>query len=351
MDIQAPTLALISTGMITSVGGSSAVCAAAVNAGIAGYKESGYFNKRNRPIRIASIPEGALEPLEESLKPHVNQLPSSHSYLLRIASQALQECVSVCSTQKPIPIFMACPEVIAGTPPRIHSGFLKHLQVQSKVNIDIQSSRLSFTGRAGGFEMIEFAFKYFEATGSDYALIGGVDSYKYCLYQLGFLDSEDRLLVEGSGDGFIPGDGGGFLLLASAAAVAKHGLTPILKIAYPASAQEPGHRYSEEPYCGAGLAAAFAMALKDVADGQVDSIYTSLNGESFGNKELGVALTRSRAKIEADAKILHPADCFGDIGAAFGPVLLGLMSRARKCQGLAYCSADGPFRSALFAWK
>jgi 3-oxoacyl-[acyl-carrier-protein] synthase I len=351
MDINAPVLSLISTGMITAVGGNSAMCAAAVNAGVAGQRESGYVNKRNVPIRMASIPDGALEPLNESLVPVVSGLSKSHSYMLRIASQALRECVAAYTPADPVPVFIACPETIPGTPSTLNPGFIKHLQMQSKANLDLQNSRLTFTGRAGGFEMVDLAFKYLDATGSDFVIVGGVDSYKYCLQQLGVLDSEDRLSVEGSVDGFIPGDAGGFLLLASAAAVQKYGLTPILSVAYPGSAKELGHRYSSEPCRGDGLAEAFQKALSPVSGVQVDAIYTSMNGESFASKELGVAMMRNHNKLGENIEIKHPADCFGDIGAAFGPVLLGLMSRTNKCSSLAYCSADGPYRSAVFAWK
>lgn len=351
MDIQVPALSLISTGMITAIGGNSIMCSAAVNAGISGERESQYFNKRNKPIRMACIPEDALDPRDEEISPVAGNLSESHSYLLRIASKALVECLTLFNPKEPLPVFMACPENIPGTTNRVHPGFLKHLQIQSKANIDIQSSRMTFTGRAGGFEMIELAFKYLDSTKRDFVLVGGVDSYKYCLQHLSVLDNEDRLLVEGSGDGFIPGDAGGFLLLAMPAALEKYNLSPILSIARPASAQEPGHRYATEPYLGTGLASAFQQALTDVPTGEVSTIYSSMNGEGFASKELGVAMTRSQNKFSKNIEIKHPADCFGDIGAAFGPVLLGLMSRTKRCSGLAYGSADGPYRSAVFAWK
>lgn len=351
MDIQASSLSLVSTGAITAIGGNSAMCAASVNAGVAGQKESGYFNKRNKPIRMANIPDDALDPLNEGLAPMVQGLSQSHTHMVRIASQALLECLATFTPTDPVPVFMACPETIPTTNPRVHSGFINHLQIQSQANIDLQNSRLTFTGRPGGIEMIELAFKYLEATGRDFVLVGGVDSYKYCPQQLGVLDNEDRLLVEGAGDGFVPGEAGGFLLLASPAAAQEHDLTPTLHIAYPGSAQEPGHRYSPEPYRGDGLAAAFQKALAAIPAARVEAIYTSMNGEAFASKELGVAMMRSQSRLSENTEIKHPADCFGDIGAAFGPVLLGLMSRTSQCSGLAYGSSDGPYRAAVFAWK
>lgn len=351
MEIIAPALALISTGMITAIGANTAMNAAAVNAGISSQGESHYFNKRNKPIRLASIPEGALGPLDNSLNPAVEKCSENHGYLVRIASRALLECLQSFTPNDPVPVFLACPEVLPNTTNRVHPSFLKHLQIQSKANIDLLHSRLTYTGRAGGLEVIELAFKFLDATGRDFVLVGGVDSYKYCLQQLSILDSEDRLLVYGSGDGFIPGDAGGFLLLASPTAVQKYQLSPLLNIACPASEQEPGHRYSEEPYRGDGLAAAFRKALANAPGAQIDAIYTTMNGESLASKELGVAMVRNAHRLAPNTQIKHPADCFGDIGAAFGPILLGLMSKTKMCSSLTYCAADGPYRSAVVAWK
>jgi len=351
METKAPALALISTGMITAIGANTTMSAAAVNAGISSQTESHYFNKRNKPIRLASIPEGALDPLDNNLDPAVEKCSENHWYLVRIAAQALRECLECFAPNDPVPVFLACPEVLPNTSNRVRPSFLKHLQIQSKANIDLTNSKLTYTGRAGGLEMIELAFKFLDATGRDFVLVGGVDSYRYCLQQLSILDSEDRLLVYGSGDGFIPGDAGGFLLLASPTAVQKYQLSPLLNIACPACDHEPGHRYSEEPYRGDGLAAAFRKALANAPGAQIDAVYSSMNGESLASKELGVAMVRNAQRFVPNTPIKHPADCFGDIGAAFGPVLLGLMSKTKACSSLAYCSADGPYRSAVVAWK
>jgi len=344
-------LALISTGMITAVGANTLMNAASVAAGISGVSESPYFNKRNRPIRLVSIPEGALGQIDISLGAALEECSESHRYLLRIASRALRECLQGFNFDHPIPVFLACPEILPNTTNRIHPKFLEHLQIQSKINIDLPNSRLTYTGRAGGIEMIELAFKYLSVTAAGVVLVGGVDSCRYCLQQLSILDSEDRLLVYGSGDGFIPGDAGGFLLLATPAAVQRYRLSSLLNICRPGCAREPGHRFSKEPYRGDGLADAFRSALANAPNIHIHSIYTSMNGESLASKELGVAMVRNAQRFVPSAEIKHPADCFGDIGAAFGPVLLGLMSKTRACSSLAYCSADGPYRSAVVAWK
>lgn len=312
--------------------------------------ETNYYTKRYKPIKMSNLPEGALLPLDESLEA-VHEISPSHARMLQMASQALLDCLEPYPQEEPIPVFMACPENLPKMKPRLHQGFIKHLQAQSQVNIDLKASKMLTSGRAGGFQSVELARHYLQETGRDFALVGGVDTYMYCLQQLAILDQEDRLLTEGVLDGFVPGEAAGFLLLASDDALKHRRLESRLKLYQPAIASEVGHRYSEEPYKGDGLANAFRDALQANPDGQVHTIYSSLNGESFGAKELGVAIMRNQQRIKSDVDIQHPAECFGDIGAAFGPVLLGLMSESLSGLGLAYCSSDGPFRSSICATK
>src|SRR6187431_1548542 len=336
------SLHIVSSGVISAIGGTAVDTNAAFRAGISSYQLSAQYNKRGKFIPYAHIPDGALDELADELAPLEIQHPS-HANMIKMASAALTECLLGFEFIGARPVFMACPEVLPRQKPRLRAGFLSHLSLQSKVALDLRNSRSLFTGRAGGFQAIETAFKYFEVSGADFALVGGVDSYRYCLQQVSILDDEDRLLVEGASDGFVPGEAGGFLLIATAAALQKYNLNSKLMIAYPASTSEEGHRYSDATYRGDGLAAACRDALINAPATTINQIYSSLNGENFGSKELGVAMIRNSVRISTNAEIIHPADCFGDIGAAFGPVLISLMSHAKKCSGLAYCSSDGEY--------
>ena len=114
---------------------------------------------------------------------------------------------------------------------------------------------------------------------------------------------------------------------------------------------ELGHRYSEEPYRGDGLAAAFTQAISHGPQQSIANIYASLNGESFGTKEYGVAMMRNSKMLKEDCLLSHPADCFGDINAAFAPVLLAIMANKTQGSSLAYCASEGPSRAAICVSK
>ena len=49
-----------------------------------------------------------------------------------------------------------------------------------------------------------------------------------------------------------------------------------------------------------------------------------MNGENYFAKEWGVSYIRNRSRFDADHGMHHPADCFGDTGAACGPLMVGL---------------------------
>ncbi len=344
-----PKIYLVGSGVISAVGGTAITTAAAVRADISQYQESPDHNKRLRPMKMALVPDAALPPLNEQLV-LTEELTARQSRMLRMADPALKEALKSYPLHEPIPLLLAGPETLPHCPVPLQEHFLDDIMLQTGANIHRKNSRLLPTGRAGGLQAIKWVFEYFETTGKDYVLIGGVDS---CLdrYLLGFLDSEDRILAEGVRDGFAPGEAAGFLLLASERVRSSLPL-PHIGIYRPGIGSEPGHRYSHAPYRGDGLADAFRNAIDHAPGVRIKSVYASFNGESYGAKEFGVASTRNSHALEPKIEIEHPGDCFGDIGAAFGPVLISLIHYGfhrgflnKPC--LAYAASDGDLRGAV----
>jgi 3-oxoacyl-[acyl-carrier-protein] synthase-1 len=61
---------------------------------------------------------------------------------------------------------------------------------------------------------------------------------------------------------------------------------------------------------------------------------------------------RNRALFDATHVVQHPADCFGDTGAACGPLMVGLAAGAMKHgrqrgPALVYASSDRGLRAAV----
>lgn len=345
------SLSVISVGMVCALGNNSALVSAAVKAGLSGYAASDFFNRQNKEVVMAQVESETLLPLSLEFS-ELNQKKPGYTFIVRLAATALLDCLSEAARSYPLPIFMACPEVLPSKNPRVEPSFLHHLKALSQCNIDIANSRCIHEGRAGGITALDIAFKFFRATGREFALIGGVDSYRFFDSQLEYLDKANRLLAEGVADGFAPGEGASFILLASPQACEKYSLTPKLLLGRPGLSSEAGHRYSEAPYRGDGLSQACRQALAYATPNVTYSrIYSSLNGESFGAKELGVAQIRNHPYFNDDLVVHHPADCFGDIGAATAPMLFGLIANNEKIPSVVCCSADGPLRGAVCVWQ
>jgi 3-oxoacyl-[acyl-carrier-protein] synthase-1 len=198
-------------------------------------------------------------------------------------------------------------------------------------------------------EALSAALEALEQKRAESVLVGGVDTY-LDLYLLATLDQEDRVLAEGVMDGFCPGEGAAFLLLAAEPAKVGVG-APVAYVHPPGLAQESGHRYSVEPYKGDGLAQAVAAALEAAKTEPVQTVFSSMNGENFCAKEWGVAFMRNKAGFAEPHRFEHPADGFGDSGAATAPILLGLAALGVNrgylpAPCLVYASSDASPRGA-----
>ena len=147
-------------------------------------------------------------------------------------------------------------------------------------------------------------------------------------------------------------EGAGFLLLTRhpEKAFIKDGF--IIALCPVGVAQESGHMYSDQPYRGDGLSQAFQQALKNYQGEGIHSVYSSMNGEHYWSKEYGVAMTRNHSHFREGVIHQHHADCYGDLGAATGTVLIGLAAEnLRNIKGtathLVYSSSDSACRAAL----
>lgn len=327
-------------GMVTPVGGCTGQTAASVRAGISRYQESPVYNKRFEPMTMALVPDDDLPPLADSLAA-TQGLTARQARMLRLAQPAIGEALQALSPDPPPPLFLALPETPPGRPPTVTEAFLEDLVVQSGAAIDLDQSRIFATGRAGGFQAMAEAIELLAQDSLDTVLVGGVDSY-LDLHLLGTLDTEDRVLAEGVMDGFAPGEGAAFLVLGSERAKQAMGLDRAAFVQTPGIASEPGHRYSDQPYRGEGLAEAVSLALATNGHGPVRTVFGGLNGENLGAKEWGVAAMRNQPALDADFRFEHPADCFGDTGAAIAPLLVGLAAVGLR---------DGTLPGPCLAWS
>lgn len=348
------TVAIVRIGMTSAVGLSAQQTAAAVRAGISGYRASSILDVNEERIRMAFVPEADLPELSPKLTGA--GLSARKARLLRLASPSLRECIADERWPEQVPIFLAVPDAHPGLSLLIGPDFLERLAEQSEMPFDVKKSRVFPNGRAGGLLALREALVRLRSGAADRVIVGGVDSH-IDLMLLATLVEEQRIRADGIFDGFTPGEGAAFLLLMRLESANREGREVIACIEGAATADEPGHRYSEEPYRGEGLDQAFRQVFAGVtARDPVQTVYAGLNGENFSSKEWGIAHIRHRWRFAENVRIEHPADCIGDTGAALGPMMLalgalGMQRRYRRSPCLVWCSSDKAERASALLQK
>ncbi|HED33658.1 MAG TPA: hypothetical protein ENJ08_05480 [Gammaproteobacteria bacterium] len=338
------------TGAITSVGKDAQMTFDSVNADINRYQNSAYLTPQQQVIKMALPPTDALPELSDALE-FKGAYTLWDKRLLQLAHAAMQDAVKDYEIEDPIPLILACPQHYSGWPHQLPDTFKQCLIEQSGISINPDSSRTVQTGRTGILEALQIAFSYFLDTDAEAVLIGGVDSFQRPELLEGLIE-EGRLAIDGVVDGFTPGEGAGFILLTRNKAKAMNNDGCMVSLRTPGLAQEVGHMYSDQPYLGEGLANAVKQALTSFNGAKIQRVYSTMNGERFWAKELGVALTRSQAFFSDTYRLEHPADCYGDLGAASGAVLITLAAQhlvrqKEKVAHLVCCSSDNAFRAAV----
>lgn len=337
-----PQVSIVGVGTVTSVGLSAVQTAASVRAGVSRLSETGWEGKDGNPYRGGFLKEDFLPDLHrKTFDVTADSVPAR---LLQLAGPALKETVEMLPSRgESVGLILGLRglEPLQGLAPEI---FFENLKRQSQVRFDPRASTIVVGGRAAGLLAIQEAARRI-AGGFDRPLIaGGIDSY-YEFPRLVDLDFDGRILNEANLDGFIPGEGAGFVALAPASRRSE--ARPLGRILAAAKGFEPGHLYSEAPMRAEGMTQTLADLFEQVSPEWLPcrTAYVNLTGEQAGAKEWSIAWMRNRPSLSEGLNVLHPAEAFGEAGAAMGPIMvaLGLRGWMRAYHAgplLVACSAD-----------
>ena len=315
------------------------------------------MDERFVPIVLGYLPNEVLPPLGVALEDRVG-LTSLQRRLLATGfpctpGSSGRGCRLVgdaqCCSQRPVRHRSA--------PAIVEHEFFEMLELQSGVSFATGDSQVFRSWACGFFSAIAGCHGRLSSNGkAELVWVGGVDSY-VDLFRLSILQSEGRLARPDVFDGFTPGEGAAFFLLSTREACERRGVKPLAYVSGVGVGKEEGHRYSEEPYRGDGLAAAVAdLAAQRAQSGSTERaqmVMAGLNGESFNAKEWGVAHLRNRELFAEQLQVEHPAEYTGDMGAALAPIMMGVAAKwinATHAAGpaLVWASSDQAERGAAF---
>lgn len=333
--------------MFTPVGLGARPASAAIRGGISRAAEGSVYNRRPERQVLAAVPCAFLRGLAR-----VDDLGMTalHFRLLQLGVPALTEAAE--GLGGPLPILVALPAAAPDERDPIGDGFLAHLAAEAEV-VPAPESRAFRQGGAGVMSALAAALELLGTGGAHYVLVGGVDSMVDAR-RLETANAEGRVKASDSMDYFIPGEGAAFLLLGAPGRPKRSNEKPLADVVAVGLGEEPGHRYSEKPYRGEGLAAAFSSLFQQLPERfpSIGCVYAGFNGENLPAKEWAVAAQRNAKRFEqGDVAIHHPASCVGDAGAALGPIMLacaaiGIQRGYRSSPCLVWSTSDREPRGA-----
>jgi len=330
------------TNALCAVGGGSEQVWASVRAGIGRIGSSQVMDRNFDAIQMGLVPEDQLPPLPPEV---ANGLPSRARRMLRLAAPTFSGVAQ--ELKQPVSVFIGLPELKAEQAPWLNQ-FLSLLGQASNVQIDLEKSAVVPRGRAAALRALEAALETLQADPTTPVIVGGVDSF-LDLRLLADLDTEKRILGPRVMDGFIPGEGAAFFVLHApthSPAARTASLDGV------ASTKDSGHRYGSAPAKGEGLADAIDKLRGGLqqTSAPVATTFAGFNGESFDAKLWGVAQMRHGDFFSPTLFMEHPADKYGDAGAATGAILTVLAATAlsrgqRPGPALVWAASDSETRA------
>lgn len=326
---------IVATGARTPLGLNCAASAAARRAGIGAACEHPFMIDRcGDPMTVA---------LDKKLSPALVGTPR----LLALAEPALREACAVLGEAgldtTRIPLLLALPELRPGFSEQdahaIREGLqdIESLPVQTDVQVSPQ-------GHAAGLALLAMAARQLREGVAELCLVGGVDSYLEP-DTMDWLDANRQLAGATARSAFVPGEGAGFCLLATSAASERLGLQPLMTLRTASVAREIRLIKSDDISLGEGLTTVVRSiaARLTLPQEQITGVICDINGERYRGEEWGFVCLRAGACFDDPTRYWSPADVWGDLGAASGPLFAML-----ACEGVRRGYAPGP-RTLLWA--
>lgn len=331
----------------TPVGVSAESSAAAVRAGISRYREFPFIGRTGEPVVVAA--DARLDPLVEG---RARLAPLAQSVLTEIISKlgpTWQHEVRRCH------VLVALPEARPGFTDNDATWVMNELRTHFTTSAPETQLRLDLIGRghAGALRAAEQAIADAARSRDDLFVVAGIDSYHHPATYV-WLEADRRFAQPGIRGGFAPGEGAGAFALAHPAVRNRIRLPRLATIHGVRTAQETLLRNSETGTFGVGMTKAVEGALTGLAlpRDAIDTLYTDINGERYRSEEWGFVALRTPQAWKFDV-YEAPADCWGDVGAAFGALATVLAVQAfsrhyaRGPRALVMAGSDGGLRGAM----
>ena len=333
---------IVAFGARTPVGTDAALSLAAARSGRCGFREHPFLvDAVGEPVRMAPV---------RGIDVQCSGLDRYEALLTSALDAALLERPR--SAGKTIGLLLALPPNRPGRPVALADELAA--RIPRRLGAKVQLLEVFETGHAAALQGIERAAASLQRGTLAFCAVAAADSY-LDPETLHWLESSDQLHGAGRFNnawGFVPGEAGAAMLLASSAwPTDTH--KSLGRLRSVCIAREENLIKTDAVCIGAGLTRAFNGALRALAPGeQASEVYCDLNGEAYRAEEYGFAALRGGQRLRAATDFHAPADCWGDVGAAGSLLHIGLaLARAaagcaKGPTGLVTASSEGGERGA-----
>ena len=335
--MKARPIAILKTGLVTSVGLTAPATCAALRAKLTNPSETRFIDSSGEWIMAHQV---TLDKPWRGL-----------TKLAKMAAMAIEEALAGIARKewRRIPLLLCVAE--PDRPGRL-DGLDDQLFLDIQTELDAQFSPQSVIvahGRVGVAVAMAQARALLDQGKITRVLIAATDSL-VSWPTLSHYERGDRLLTPSNSNGFMPGEGAGALLVGADGGAAGELLCTGIGFA-----REAAHLDSGEPLRAEGLSQAIKAALSDAGleMHHMDFRITDLSGEQYYFKEAALALSRTLRQRKEEFDLWHPAECTGEQGAVAGAAVIAIADAAcRKAFSmgpniLAHMANDAGQRAAL----
>lgn len=332
----ASAIQIVGIGARTPVGMQAAPAAAAVRAGIMGLGV--------HPFMVDSVGEPMPGALDAEIDPGI----FGPQRFLLLAESALREACEpldpIQRQQLDVPMYLGLPEIRPGFTEQDAAAIRSGIARFERLPVKLSTVTTFVDGHAAGLSALAAALEPMRQGAFEMCLVGGVESY-FHPDTMEWLDANRQLMGSVSRSGFVPGEGAGFCLLMTERARQRLGLKGLTGVLSCAVGKETKLIKTTDMCLGEGLSATVREALSSFRppDERINEIFCDINGERYRGEEWGFVCLRLSHYFDDPTAYQSPADCWGDMGAASGPLFAML-----ACAGMARGYAAGS-RTLLWA--